>query len=516
MSSNISSILTFHNTTYLDELFHRENNNHFGVLELNIPKDKMSHFEWDIVFSIDSSGSMSDLCADNRSKLSHIKHTISNILRLIATNKEAKFNVFIQTFDDILNEIFDFTCITEENLEELIHKIEKIYPGCSTDLCLPLKSSHTKYKERRETHPNNHFIHIELTDGDDTCGNCLSSLKENLCNDYKNIFIGFGKDHNSIILNTLASNNINEYRFIDKLESAGLIYGEIVHNMFYMIYENTQIEIKNGKIYNWRINEWVNTIFIGSLSSGLNKTFHVTCEDPLLVEGYLYEVKKDEKIVLDEIYSLPELMEEGDGGVDADEPTHIKVDTIDHTKYMFRQKTQELLYKSKNRNCKKELKKFFEYMKTYMKDNHIVNDLFWKVLLDDIFIVYKTIGTEYAHLYSNSRQISQGMQHTYAVNNIDELNKFIQNQKRRYRRNISLRENQLKSKNKIIDFGLDNEACIGEENDEGCDDDDDDEDDNEEEDMEHIMLDNTQTTYSSSELLDTMRSISNTKNEIIN
>jgi hypothetical protein len=102
--NNISSILTFHNTKYPEGLleesvtggvvtnkFDKEN---FGVLELSIPKENVSPSVcrsgevdkgvkkvWDIVFSIDNSGSMSDMCSDNRSKMQHIIHTIKNMIR---------------------------------------------------------------------------------------------------------------------------------------------------------------------------------------------------------------------------------------------------------------------------------------------------------------------------------------------------------------------------------------------------------------------------------------------------
>ena len=95
-NKTISSCLTFHNTEFppslLQEMYtppspiERE---HFGVLEINIPKEKISNdVIWDIVFSIDNSGSMSDFCSDNKSKMEHIKHTLRNILKLFSTNKE--------------------------------------------------------------------------------------------------------------------------------------------------------------------------------------------------------------------------------------------------------------------------------------------------------------------------------------------------------------------------------------------------------------------------------------------
>ena len=58
------------------------NNIHFGILNIKTNKHditilkKIQH----IVFDVDCSGSMSDICNDNRSKMEHINHTIINMI----------------------------------------------------------------------------------------------------------------------------------------------------------------------------------------------------------------------------------------------------------------------------------------------------------------------------------------------------------------------------------------------------------------------------------------------------
>lgn len=477
--SNIITNLSFHNTDYKELVENDISNKHFGILEINIPKKSVSPHYWDIVFSIDNSGSMSDLCSDNRSKIDHIKNTISNILLLFSNEKEARFNVYLQIFNFSVTEIFDFTEITEENVHDLIKKIDKIYPGGCTNLKIPLQVSKNKLKERIAQYSNSHqYIHIELTDGDDTCDNTINQLNDECCNDYKNIFIGFGIEHNCIVLDSLASKNKNEYRFIDKIESAGLVYGEIVHSLLYMKFPDVEIHIKNGKLYNWRTNEWVDKLNIGSLSSGTDKFFHVKSDVPSIVDGFLYDVDNKENI--DEFSTLPELIDEND-----------VIEIIDHIKYLYRQKTQELLYESKifyseekekKDIFQKKLKTFFENIKEYINSNNLSHDIFWKVLLDDIYIAYKTFNTSKFYLYTNSRQTSQGNQLTYNVNNIHE-NKKHNNKKFNFLFN---------NNNDDID------SCSNDEDDEdkACDG------------MEgHEMMDNTQTSYSTPEILNLMKTI---------
>ena len=529
-NKTISSCLTFHNTEFppslLQEIYsppppiERE---HFGVLEIDIPKEKISNdVIWDIVFSIDNSGSMSDFCSDDKSKMEHIKHTLKNILKLFSTNKEIQFNVYVQSFNDEIKEIFDFTTVTEENVDSLIQKINAIYEQSSTNLRLPLEKSRIKIKERQKKFPKHQIIHIELTDGDDTCGNSLTILKENMCNDYKNIFIGFGKEHNSILLDTLANNNKNEYRFIDKIESAGLVYGEIIHNLMYLKYPEVEIKINNGKIYNWRTNEWVNNMFIGSLASGLIKTFHIQSDTPSIVDGVLIDSRYNQENINDE-FTLHDTDVDMDMNTDykniicdfttlpnlLDEDSNIIM--IDHTKYMYRQRTQELLYESKmcyskkwnkdkKREFKKKLKSFFDNMKEYIQKMSFENDVFWKVLLDDVYVAYKTIDSQYSYLYTNSRQTSQGMQQTYAVNNLEGLN--LDEMEDEDYEDIETCDDDVLKKTIRNCFPIKNKFFKG--NDGCCPPSPISSPKNK---IKHEMLDNTQSSYSNNEMLDLMKTI---------
>jgi len=424
----------------LDDLRCSEEN--FGIIKITVDEMPIQKHTWDILFSIDISASMSERCRDGKSKLHHIKHTMSNILRLFSKNTEAIFNVCVHAFNHKHKEIFDFVEITTENVEKYIQFIQYIQADGSTDLLIPLEMCEKKYEERQETHPDNKFVHIELTDGEDTSCNTNQTLVSHVTDNYKNIFIGFGVNHNSELLEMFTTNSNNEYRFIDKIDNSGYVYGEIIHNLLYTFVDNGCISVLNGLIYDWKTNEWTHSIDIGSIATGSTKTFHIKTTTPNLMTGKLCDnfgvfcagsqnhhstldfatqnrccnIKK----VLSYIEILPDL-------VDISGNLH----ETDLTKYMFRQKVQELLFEAKTPDniqafkIKKILKEFFLSMKSYIEANQLNDDIFWKVMLDDIYIVYKTIGKPYSHMYTTTRQVSQGRE--YSCNTEDITDDYTEN-----------------------------------------------------------------------------------------
>ena len=442
MSSPLTSLLMVHTVEYPsgNGLFD-SSENQFGILKIKTvdaaPADSTSpravHDSvlgssiptWNIGFSIDISASMSDICKDGRNKMAHIKHTISNILRLFSETQTMVLNVYVQAFDNEVKGIIPFTKVTPGNIEELVQKVQEIYPKGSTNLKLPIECMNRIMEKRMREFPFQKFAHIMLTDGEDTCNNTNNTIISEVSSLYKNAFIGFGATHNSVLMSDMSNDANNEYWFIDKLESSGFVYGEIIHGILYSAVENVSIVADDGEIYNWRTNTWETTINVGSLPYGVEKTFHVRSTDPELFTGKVFGAVDLSGIrqTLDEFELLPRLI---------DFDTNI-YEEVDLTKYLYRQRVQELLYMSKNTDdqdlsqLKSQLREFFIHMKEYVKTMLLTEDPFWKVLLDDLFITYKTLGSPCSHMYTNSRQSSQGRQQMYAVTNIDDNTLDTQN-----------------------------------------------------------------------------------------
>lgn len=415
----------------------------FGILDIKIrPEIPIISKHIHIFFTIDASASMRDMCSDGIKKIDHIHHTLENMLRIFHENKECNISVHVQSFDtNVKTIITNVPDIRESDIEKLILLSKKIIPNGSTNIELALKTATTEISNYHKINPNDEIVHIFLTDGDITDGsNDYDLLLELVPKDCTNIFIGYGIEHNSQLLSYLSKKKCNEYRFIDVLEKAGLVYGEVIHGLLYKAIEDVSLTAISGEFYDYQTNTWVTSLQIGNLVSEQLKTFHVRSINTLDCNVSIYgktivQTRQFENI---NIY-----------GFQANSisiPILCQSSSSDLSVYIFRQKTQELLYKARkiseqykiqnisfndiylnelinqdsftelyeqSRSIKQELSEFHKIMLNYMKKKHLENDPMLKMLCDDIYISYKTTGTSLGMMYNCARQTSNGQQQTY-------------------------------------------------------------------------------------------------------
>jgi hypothetical protein len=409
----------------------------FGILNVIGVTSAETDEELEFLFTVDCSGSMSDICSDNRSKMQHIIHTLKNMILYLHEHKNINAFITINSFDSNFYKIIEHTKITDENFNEINTKIDKISPRSSTNIENALMKVLEEINDIQTAYPNNKISHIFMTDGEATEGSKeIDSLKELINKKIKNSFIGFGIDHDSTLLGALGSVDESSYYFIDKLESAGLIYGEILHSIVYKLLTDVEIFITNGLIYDFKNNNWVENLKIGDIISESNKTFNIISNN---VDDFKCQVqgKYGNIIIL-----FPSLM----------------IEEIDLSKHMYRQRTLELMAEV-NRFCdmkrsicideeynieflvsisensrsrideindmkndlKNKLIDLMAEMKKYMAEKNINNDKFMKNLCDDIYVCFRTFDTKYGLMYCNARQTSQGSQRQYTVSNTDAI-----------------------------------------------------------------------------------------------
>ena len=387
-----------------------------------------------VFFNVDASGSMSDTCVDKRSKMQHILFTLENILRIFHEKTMCNISCHVQSFDSNIHPIIqDIDDIKAHDIESIVTKINQIRPGNSTNIEQALQSAKEQIAVYRQANLEAEIVHIFLTDGEITSGSEDNQLLKTLVpKDCTNIFVGYGLEHDSLLLSFLSDELGNEYRFIDALERAGLVYGEIVHSILYRAIADVTIKVDNSEIYDYKTNTWLSYLNIGYLLSEQQKTYHLRSKKPK--EAVVYLLGKT-IIKTRQFQIITDVIEE--------QSSTCYIYETDLTKYMFRQKTQELLYEAKTisekpkdkknlgfmtlhlgdereQEMKTKLKTFMQLMLKYMKDHNIESEPFMKMLCDDIFIAHKTFGTSLANMYTSARQKSQGCQQTYTVSTNDK------------------------------------------------------------------------------------------------
>lgn len=453
----MSNSALLRNAKFFEELsiqFHTENINieqihipisdaKFGILKLNAIYSPMSQDVHEFIFMVDRSGSMSDKCSDGRDKMQHIIHTLKNMINYFKDNKSAKVYVNIFAFDDKIEEIVERTDINEDNIDAIIVKINRINPRSSTDIEKALISIKSTINKIQLENPTHNICNIFMTDGDATAGNCNTSYLSGLVDrNITNAFIGFGLQHDAVLLNAVSNGDNSSYYFIDKLENAGLIYGEILHGILYKLLKNPSIKITNGLIYDYKNNTWSTELKIVDIISESNKVYHITSSNPGSCCAVLKAQCIEDNVEVEYGFSIfNECLE------------------TDLSKHIFRQRTLQLLYKinkfieKKNETnqsshvfrrfrgfdnstidddnvsiiaeqelLKTEMKNFMSEMKKYMEDNNLNNDGFMKNLCDDIYISYRTFGTKFGAMYNTARQTSQGTQRCYTVSHTPDEN----------------------------------------------------------------------------------------------
>jgi len=410
-----------------------EDGEKFGTITLKIKKTNITTTPTLFLFTIDTTGSMAESAYKNVSKMTVVKQTFKSMITYLS-NLETPIYIRVHSFNETVDVIVDNILITKDNYTEIISKIDNLLPDRSTNIGDALKSANDLMEKYSNENPNHQVVHIFMTDGEATFGITNENELAKIVNtSFSNNFVGFGIDHNASLLKKLSDLENSEYMFVDNMENTTMIYGETIHRYLYSAIKNAEIRIEDGLIYNWKTNTWDNKLMEPIIISEVEKIYHIKSKNVEELEIELYGVIDNDNNnvqLLDTIDMLPDLIsfnniknEEQINEKEIDEDNYV-IQPNDLSKYIFRQRTQELLFISNNfldkdsseiNNFKTELKSFFKIMRDYMKTKKLLQDKFMITLCDDICITYRSVGTSVGLMYSASRSTSQGRQQTYNV-----------------------------------------------------------------------------------------------------
>lgn len=396
--------------------YSREN---FGVLKFKTQSVPLSSSPLYIHFTLDYSGSMcEETRVDYTSKLDLVIQTIIQIIHFLyetfveTENSQLVFQ--IDRFNDDYKNIYPLSNLpkTDTQVGEFANTFKKKnFPMGNTYMELALKSSRETIEKYMFSHKNTRVLHFFLTDGEATVGktgiqDLVNIIKNSL---YPTVYIGYGEDHNSKLLNELAkhSGSGSSYEYIHNYEKIANVYGEVLHKYLYPAIQSISLVCKDCCIYDPHKKGWYSELKEGTIAGDQERVYSLC-------------LNNDNEHSSISIY---------------DNNVLLKKTTIEYTKnliiYILRQKTVELLEKcvncSRNKNnvqhmmLKKEINELYEEIKALkenMPDDQDV--LMLQVLSDDLYICYSTLGTHLGKMISLSRYSTHVRQTRYRVD-LDSL-----------------------------------------------------------------------------------------------
>ena len=397
--------------------FHKNTSHLFALLEIEAPKlgndESAIPKKYHYVFNIDRSSSMSRTTpSDRTSKMEQTIHTLINIINWMLKDTNNEHYMTIILFDHETETIATDILINKENATMLNDQINQIQPRGYTNIELALKVANTIIDTLLANTPpgdaHTEIIHIFMTDGNPTIGDetssTLASLSAATKTKSKDYYIGFGLDHNSTLLQTLAATHDNNYHFADSLETCGMVYSDILHEIIYNYQPSIILSTEGFDIYNYKTNVWTNTYKVPNLAYNSSKLYHIR-----------QPVKHHERAQLS--YTLSEQEEFKPLDIVFKPDDNVKIEN-----HIWRQKTLEILYNIQNAEYSEtRANKFLKQIKAYMAKSNQTTNTFLQTLVDDIFVAITVKDTEYQDMYTHTRQTSQGGQRGYTVKNVQHI-----------------------------------------------------------------------------------------------
>lgn len=251
-----------------------EKEDNFEILKCSVTGTvDYGDIQWTLI--CDKSGSM------HGDKAQCLNYTILKMLCYFiedATKKNNTHYIHLISFDHNVSEM-NMVVNKDSGVDDLEPHINNILrPDGMTDIGAALS------KFGRTTYDKDVSMHnvILMTDGEVTKGiKNHTILKEYFEQKLKTTIhgtpavIGYGVGHDIDCMEKLASVPNAEYHCIESTEGAGFVYGEVMHSCLNEYCRNTELIIRNGQVYDFKANIWVDKLYIGRVLFDKPRTWSV-------------------------------------------------------------------------------------------------------------------------------------------------------------------------------------------------------------------------------------------------
>ncbi len=286
------------------------------LLRARVPADTPSPLHTvDWVAMMDRSGSMADRCRDGKTKAAQVGHTIRNMCGYLSDSlaKETsgpQHRVHLYSFDDRVESVIEAGLVSAQDPEGITKHLgetggrDPLAPRGATDIGAalekaswaveritgdlsdalegapaPLVVEHTAPPYQRRV------AHILLTDGHITAGLSRHDILQGMVPrgpGVRNAFIGYGHEHCAHLLQSLARNEGTHgqdrgrsYHFVDSLEHAGMVFGEVLHSVIYEQAYCIRLTVTGGTIYDASTRTWGASLDVDPMASGDQRSWVV-------------------------------------------------------------------------------------------------------------------------------------------------------------------------------------------------------------------------------------------------
>ena len=406
----------------------------YGTLDLKaIKQSALSLNNLLLGFSVDRSGSMEIVSKDGKTLLQHAQSVIINIARYLMDvhkeNPDTKFAIKVVYFDNNLDEIplfkINWNSWTDD-LDQFVENLTKFRPRGSTNIQKPLEY----FKDYGLFNTDGNHYHILLTDGFPNDGYTSAiDLKDSLpsCN---NMFVGFGRDHAVELLTSLSNSSDGDYNFVNSVENAGMLYGDLLHGILYNVAKNITIKMKGGKLYNYKTKTWDDKLIFKKFATEHTQTLVFQSKWDS-VEPHLFELHYTDYTG----QKLSHYFSSNQSSIRYN-PTNGECKEDSRNKHverhMYRVKTMEYLHTAKQyssaqenapKNLIEELENFQSELDKFIDRNSYEDDLFMRNLQEDIRLCITSLKSVFRpamRAFIQSRLSTHGRQGGFAVD-IDNL-----------------------------------------------------------------------------------------------